>query len=104
MVILISPGGLGLVLFLKGLERTLGVAAVGALPLGFSGQAWLGYVSAKFFNILNATKLGKTELQEYEPRETTAILMISKESQRNSSGTFSQGSQRCSSVTKSLNC
>ena len=28
----------------------------------------LCYVSAKFFNILNATKLGKTELQEYEPR------------------------------------
>ena len=28
----------------------------------------LCYVSAKFFNILNATKLGKTELQEQEPR------------------------------------
>ena len=28
----------------------------------------LCYVSAKFFNILNATKLGRTELQEYEPR------------------------------------
>ena len=33
----------------------------------------LCYVSAKFFNILNATKLGRTELQEYEPREATEI-------------------------------
>ena len=38
----------------------------------------LCYVSAKFFNIHNATKLGKTELQEYEPRRTTAILKMSK--------------------------
>ena len=59
----------------------------------------LCYVSAKFFNILNATKLGRTGLQEYEPREVTEILMLSTESRRNSSGTFSQGSQRCSSVT-----
>ena len=43
----------------------------------------------------------KTELQEYEPRGTTAILRTSKESRRNSSGIFSQGSQRCSSVTRS---
>ena len=64
----------------------------------------LCYVSAKFFNILNATKLGKTELQEYEPRGTTAILRMSKESQRNSSGIFSQGSLRCSSVIKSIIC
>ena len=35
---------------------------------------------------------------------TTAILMTSKESQRNSSGIFSQGSQRCSSVIKSIIC
>ena len=61
----------------------------------------LCYVSAKFFNILNATKPGKTELQEYEPRGTTEILRKSKESPRNSSGIFSQDSQRCSSVTKS---
>ena len=57
-----------------------------------------------FFNILNATKLGKTELQEQEPRGTTAILRTSKESQRNSSGIFSQDSLRCSSVTKSIIC
>ena len=31
-------------------------------------------VSAKFFNILNATKLGRTELREYEPREATEII------------------------------
>ena len=61
----------------------------------------LCYVSAKFFNILNATKPGKTGLQEYEPRGTTEILTTSKESQRNSSGIFSQDSQRCSSVTES---
>ena len=30
-------------------------------------------VSAKFFNILNATKLGRTELREYEPRDYDAI-------------------------------
>ena len=48
----------------------------------------LCYVSAKFFNILNATKLGRTELQEYEPREATEIMMLSTESRRNSSGTF----------------
>ena len=34
----------------------------------------LCYFSAKFFNILNATKLGRTELQEYEPREATEIF------------------------------
>ena len=53
------------------------------------------------FNILNATKLGRTELQKPEPREATEILMLSTESQLNSSGTFSQDSQRCSSVTRS---
>ena len=62
----------------------------------------LCYVSAKFFNILNATKLGRTGLQEYEPRGTTEIMMLSTESQPNSSGTFSQDSQRCSSVIKSM--
>ena len=58
-------------------------------------------VSAKFFNILNATKLGRTELREYEPREATEIMMLSTESRLNSSGTFSKDSQRCSSVRKS---
>ena len=56
---------------------------------------------AKFFNILNATKLGRTGLQEYEPREATEILRMSVESRRNSSGIFSQDSLRCNSVTKS---
>ena len=54
-----------------------------------------------FFNILNATKLGRIELREYEPREATEIMMLSTESRLNSSGTFSQDSQRCSSVIKS---
>ena len=57
--------------------------------------------SEKFFDILNATKLGRTELQEYEPREATEIMMLSVERQQNSSGIFSQDSQRCSSVTES---
>ena len=61
----------------------------------------LCYVSAKFFNILNATKLGRIELQEYEPREATEIMRMSVESRRNSSGIFSQDSHRCSSVAKS---
>ena len=60
----------------------------------------LCYVSAKFFNILNATKLGRIELREYEPREATEILRMSVESRQNSSGTFSQDSQRCSSCDK----
>ena len=59
------------------------------------------YVSAKFFNILNAFQLGRTGLQEYEPREATEILRMSVESRRNSSGIFSQDSHRCSSVTRS---
>ena len=42
-------------------------------------------------NILNATKLGRAGLQEYEPRGTTEILRTSVESLRNSSGMFSQG-------------
>ena len=52
-------------------------------------------------DILNATKLRRTELQEYEPREATEIMMLSVERRQNSSGTFSQDSQRCSSVIKS---
>ena len=58
----------------------------------------------KFFNILNATKLRRTELQEYEPRKATEIMMLSVERRQNSSGTFSQDSQRCSSVTESVIC
>ena len=42
----------------------------------------------------------KTKLREYEPKETTEIMMLSMESRLNSSGTFSQDSQRCSSVIK----
>ena len=42
------------------------------------------------------------ELQEPEPREATEIMMLSTESRRNSSGTFSKDSQRCSSVIKSV--
>ena len=56
----------------------------------------------KFFNIPNATKLGRTELQEPEPREAAEIMVLSTESRLNSSGTFSQDSQRCSSVIKSV--
>ena len=48
-----------------------------------------------------ATKLGRTELQEYEPRKATEIMMLSVERRQNSSGIFSQGSHRCSSVIKS---
>ena len=59
-------------------------------------------VSAKFFNILNATNLGRIELREYESREATEIVMLSTESLRNSSGIFSKDSQRCSYVTKSM--
>ena len=36
----------------------------------FTCSQILCYVSAKFFNILNATKPGKAELQEYEPRRS----------------------------------
>ena len=41
-------------------------------------------------------------VQESNPRETTEIMMLSTESRRNSSGTSSQDSQRCSSVVKSM--
>ena len=40
----------------------------------------------------------KKELRECEPREATEIMVLSVESRQNSSGTFSQDSQRCSSV------
>ena len=56
--------------------------------------------SKRFFNIPNPTKLGRTELQESDPRKATYIMMLSTESRLNSSGTFSQDSQRCSSVIK----
>ena len=55
-------------------------------------------VSERFFNLPNPTKLGKTELQEPEPRVATKIMMLSTESLLNSSGTFSKDSQRWSSV------
>ena len=58
--------------------------------------------SEGFFNILIPTKLGRTELQEYEPGKATEIMMLSMESRLNSSGTSSQDSQRCSSVIKSV--
>ena len=54
------------------------------------------------FNILIPTKLGRTELQESDPRKATEIMMVSMESRLNSSGTSSQDSQRCSSVIKSM--
>ena len=58
----------------------------------------------KVLHILNATKLGKIELQEYEPRKVTEIMMTSKVSQRNSSGIFSQGSslQFCDKIINLL--
>ena len=53
--------------------------------------------SERSTNIRNPTKLGRTELQESDPRKATEIMMLSMESRLNSSGTFSQDSQRCSS-------
>ena len=58
--------------------------------------------SERFFNIPNPTKLGRTGLQESDPRKATEIMMLSTESRLNSSGTSSQDSQRCSSVIKSM--
>ena len=58
--------------------------------------------SERFFNIPNPTKLGRTWLQESDPRKATEIMMLSTESRLNSSGTSSQDSQRCSSVIKSM--
>ena len=58
--------------------------------------------SERFFNIPNPTKLGRTGLQESDPRKATEIMMQSTESRLNSSGTSSQDSQRCSAVIKSL--
>ena len=49
----------------------------------------LTFASERFFNIPNPTKLGRTGLQESDPRKAT-------------SGTSSQDSQRCSSVIKSV--
>ena len=60
----------------------------------------LSCASERFFNIPNPTKLGRTELQESNPGKATEIMMLSTESRLNSSGTFSQLSQRCSSVIK----
>ena len=58
--------------------------------------------SESFFNITNPTKLGRTELQESDPRKATETMLLSMESRLNSSGTSSQDSQRCSSVRKSV--
>ena len=41
----------------------------------------------RFFNIPKPTKLGRTELQESDPRKATEIMMLSMESRLNSSGT-----------------
>ena len=54
------------------------------------------------FNIRIPTKLGRTGLQESDPRKATEIMVLSMESRPNSSGTSSQDSQRCSSVVKSM--
>ena len=51
---------------------------------------------------IHPTKLGRTGLQESDPRKATEIMMLSTESRLNSSGTSSQDSQRCSSVIKSM--
>ena len=61
-------------------------------------MAWTKFCMGR---ILGPTKLGRTESQEYEPREATDIMMLSTESRLNSIGTFSQDSQRCSSVIES---
>ena len=45
--------------------------------------------SEGFFNILNPTKLGRTELQESNPGKATETKMLSMESRLNSSGTSS---------------
>ena len=58
--------------------------------------------SEGFFNIPIPTKLGRTELQEPDPRKATEIMMLSMESRLSSSGTSSKDSQRCSSVIKSM--
>ena len=58
--------------------------------------------SERSFNIPNPTKFGRTGLQESDPRKATEIMMLSTESRLNSSGIFSQDSQRCSSVIKSV--
>ena len=58
--------------------------------------------SEGFFNILIPTKLGRIELQGSNPKEATEIMMLSMESPRNSSGTSSQDSQRCSSKINDL--
>ena len=68
----------------------------------FSDSQILCCASERFFNIPNPTKLGRTELQESDPRKATEIMMLSTESRLNSSGTSSQDSQRCSFVIKSV--
>ena len=60
--------------------------------------------SERFFNIPNPTKLGRTELQESDPRKATEIMMLSMESRLNSSGTSSQDStlQLCDKINDLL--
>ena len=49
-----------------------------------------------------SNKLGRTELQGFNPGKATEIMMLSMESRLNSSGTSSQDSERCTSVVKSM--
>ena len=54
-----------------------------------------------FINILSPTKLGKKGSDGSSPTKATGTLTESMESRPNSSGIFSQDSQRCSSKVKS---
>ena len=84
-----------------GRNQWLGQNYVGKEFLDTSVINWR-WNGQKFFNIPNPTKLGRTGLQESDPRKATMIMMFPTESRLNSSGTFSQDSQRCSSVMKSM--
>ena len=80
---------------LIGDERVINLQRTSLCILGFC-------VVPRKFNISNSTKLGRTGLQESDPRNATEIIMLSMDSRLNSSGTFPQDSQRCSSVIKSM--
>ena len=54
-----------------------------------------------FINILSPTKLGKKGSDGSSPTKATETMTESMESRPNSSGIFSQDSQRCSSAVKS---
>ena len=60
----------------------------------------LCYVSAKFLQHPECNEAWKNRVAGSKPGKATEIMMLSTESRLNSSGTFSQGSQRCSSVIK----